>query len=121
MIELLAGFPENVVAAVASGHLTTADYEERLIPAIERALKRLPKIRMYYQLGPDFSGLDPGAAWDDFMVGMEHLTRWERIAAVTDVEWLRVAVRAFGFLMPGTVRVFAMNEAADARAWIVSP
>lgn len=121
MIELLAGFPENIVAAIATGHLTKADYEERLIPAIERVLKQYPKIRMYYQLGPDFSGLDPGAAWDDFIVGMEHLTRWERIAAVTDVEWLRLAIRAFGFLMPGNVRLFATSEADDARAWIASP
>lgn len=120
MIELLAGFPENVVAAVATGRVTKADYEERLIPAIERALGRYPKIRMYYQLGADFSGLDPGAAWDDFMVGMEHLTRWERIAVVTDFEWLRLAFRTFGLLMPGNARVFATSEGDDARAWIAS-
>jgi hypothetical protein len=38
-----------------------------------------------------FSGIDAGAVWEDFRVGMEHLSRWERMAVVTDVEWLRLA------------------------------
>ena len=40
----------------------------------------------------DFAGLDIGAVWEDFMVGMESFTRWERVAVVTDVEWIKHAV-----------------------------
>jgi hypothetical protein len=49
---------------------------------------------------------------------MEHLTRWERIAVVTDVEWIEHAVRFFGFLMPATVKLFSRADAAQARQWI---
>ncbi len=58
--------------------------------------------------------------WEDFSIGMEHLSRWERIAVVTDVEWIRLAVHAFGFLMPGKVRIFPVKEATGARAWIAA-
>jgi hypothetical protein len=34
----------------------------------------------------------------------------ERIAAGTDVEWLRLAIRAFGFLIPARVLVIPTNE-----------
>ena len=46
------------------------------------------------------------------------MAAWERIALVTDVEWIRVAVKAFGFAMPGEVRVFADVELGAAKAWL---
>ena len=35
MIEVLKDFPDNVAAFACRGHLTKADYETVLIPAIE--------------------------------------------------------------------------------------
>lgn len=60
----------------------------------------------------------PGAVWEDFKVGMEHLTRWERVAVVTDVEWIKHTMRFFGFLLAGPIRIFPASEAAQAREWI---
>ena len=90
------------------------------MPAVERALKTHDKLRLYYEIDPEFTGIEPGAMWEDFKVGMEHFLRWERIAVVTDVEWIAHSIRAFGFMMPAAVRVFPLNEAAEARAWLVS-
>ncbi|MGO9057741.1 MAG: STAS/SEC14 domain-containing protein [Candidatus Binataceae bacterium] len=53
-------------------------------------------------------------------MGVEHLSRWERVAVVTDVDWIRHAVYVFRFLMPGEIRVFAVSEAAAAREWITA-
>ena len=120
MIEILAGFPETVIAFSAKGRVTRQDYEKVLIPAAERALARHGKIRCYYELGGEFAGIDGAAAWEDFKLGVEHLFGWERIAVVTDVEWIRLAVNAFRFLMPGAIRVFGTGGAAEARAWIAA-
>ncbi len=120
MMENLPGFPDTVVAVSAKGRVSRADYETILIPAVEQALERHPKIRFWYELGPEFTGLDAGAAWEDFKVGMRHLTRWERMAVVTDVEWIRHAVDIFRFLMPGDMRSFPVSERASAREWITS-
>ena len=118
MIELLSDFPEGTVAAIARGQVTRKDYEEVLIPAIQSALKRRPKLRCYYELGREFLGMDAGAMWEDFRVGFAHLTAWERIAIVTDTEWVRHAVGVFRFLVPGEVRLFPTRDAAEARRWI---
>jgi hypothetical protein len=58
--------------------------------------------------------------WEDLKVGVAHLSRWERIAVVTDVEWIRNAVRVFGFLMPAAVQVFPLSAEAAAREWITA-
>ena len=119
MIEALKGFPTQVLAFACKGHVTKRDYESVLIPAVNEALQQRGKLRLYYQIDPDFSGIDPGAVWDDFKVGMEHVLRWERIAVVTNVDWIRHAIRAFSFVIPGKVRIFPLDEQAKAREWIL--
>ena len=120
MIEILADFPDNVVAASAHSVVTRRDYQDILVPRVEMTLKRHPKIRCYYELGREFSSMEAGAMWEDFKIGVEHLSRWERVAVVTDVDWISHAANFFRFLMPGEIRVFAVSEAAAAREWITA-
>lgn len=119
MIEILAGFPDNVAALACHGQVTKADYETVLIPDINERLARDKKVRIYYETASDFAGIDPGAVWDDTKLGFSHFLSWERFAVVTDVDWIKHAVKFFGFLMPAQLSTFPMTEAAKAREWIV--
>ena len=56
--------------------------------------------------------------WEDTKVGLSHFASWERIAIVTDIEWLRVTMKEFGFVMPGEVRIFGNSELAEATKWL---
>jgi hypothetical protein len=120
MIEHLSNFPDDVLAFVCKGRVTKADYDSVLVPAVMKALEKHKRVRLYYETAADFSGIDPGAMWEDFKVGMEHLTRWERVAVVTDVEWIKQTMRFFSFMMPGATKSFPTSEAAQARAWIIA-
>jgi SpoIIAA-like len=120
MIERLTDFPDNVVAIVCDGRVTRRDYEDVLIPLIEATLNRHEKVRLYYQTGYDFMGIEPGVS-HEFNVGMDHLLRWDRIAIVTDIDWIRETIRALSFLLPGAVEIFPVDEARAARAWILAP
>ena len=119
MIEALKGFPARVLVFSWKGHVTKHDYENVLIPAVEQALEREGKIRLYYLIETDFSGFERGARLDDFKLGIEHLARWERIAVVTDLEWIGYTFRAFSFVIPGVAKVFRVDEKAKARKWIL--
>ena len=120
MIEILKDFPEGVVAVLARGRVTSRDYEEVLIPAVEAAFRRRQKMRCYYELGREFSGMDPGAIWKDFQVGIGHLSGWQRIAVVTDVDWIRHAINGLRFLIPAEIRVFPTSVVGEARQWIAA-
>jgi len=119
VIELLKDFPDNVTALICHGQVTKADYETVLIPDVTERLARHNKVRIYYELAPDFQGYDPGAMWDDAKLGFSHFLSWERLALVTDVDWVKHSVKLFGFLMPAQLRVFPRAEAATAREWII--
>lgn len=121
MIKLLEGFPRSTVALECSGHVTRADYARVLIPRVNEVLAREGKVRVYYEIGSSFSGMDAGAVWEDFKAGMEHLSRWERVAVVTDVPWIRSTLQAFRLFLPGKLRLFGTAEAGEARDWITAP
>lgn len=120
MIEILNDFPDNVIALSCEGQVTKEDYDGTLVPAILKALKRHDKIRLFYKTSANFTGYDPGAIWEDLKIGIEHPTRWERVAVVTDVEWIVQMMRIFSFLMPCPVKLFPPSEAAQAHAWIIA-
>ncbi|MGD2060493.1 MAG: STAS/SEC14 domain-containing protein [Acidimicrobiia bacterium] len=120
MIEIIEGLADGVVGAKAIGTVTAEDYESTLIPTVEAALKTHDKIRMLYVLGSEFEGYDAEAALDDTRMGMHHWSDFDRIAVVTDHSVYRTAIKGFGFLMPGEVKVFPVDEVDAAKKWLAS-
>ena len=118
MIEVMTDLPDRVLGLKASGQVTAQDYKTVLVPAIEAKLRQQKKARLLYLLGDDFEGFTSGAAWEDAKVGMKHLTSFERVAVVTGVDWIEKMIKAFGFALPGEVRVFDEDDLDEARLWI---
>jgi hypothetical protein len=118
MLELIGGFDEGTVAVRGVGMVTASDYKTVLAPAVERATAGGRKARLLLELGARFEGYDSSAMLADSTLGIGHLTSFERIAVVTDAEWVRRAIQLFGGLIPGEVRLFADAEAQDAQTWI---
>jgi stage II sporulation SpoAA-like protein len=104
MLEKISDVPDSVLGFRTSGELTGDDYRNVLVPAVEAGLQSRDKLRLLYLLGDDVTGFSAGAAWQDAKAGMEHVTRWEKIAVVTDKEWIRHSVNIFGYLIPGRSR-----------------
>ena len=121
MMHVLEGFPETVVAVRAEGDITAEDYRTVLHPAIDRATASGGKARLLYALGPEFTGFEGGAIWEDAKMGFQHLTSFERIAVVTDVDWVQRSIHLFGVFIPSTVRVFQNTELETAKSWIIAP
>ena len=122
MLERLQDVPAPVVGIKATGQVTGDDYRTVLIPAVENALEGGHKVRLLYVLGDDVKGMgfSAGAAWEDTKVGLGHYNRWEKVAVVSDKEWLRDSVDIFGYLIPGQVKAFAPAEETEARTWVSS-
>jgi hypothetical protein len=108
----------NVISVTAKGKITDDDYEDAIIPAIETALEQHDKIRFLYVMGEDYAGLEGDAMWDDTKIGLEHLTKFEKIGIVSNKKWIRRSVKAFGFLMPGELKLFHNEQLSEAEAWI---
>src|SRR5262245_39079076 len=104
MLEMIPALPDNVIGIVDQREEAESDYTDVLEPAVKSALEKHDKIRMLYVLGKDFTGFSGGAMWEDGKVGMGHLTKWEKIALVTDKDWMRHSIDVFGYVIPGKVK-----------------
>lgn len=118
--EIIEGLADNVVGIRAVGVLTAQAYEETLVPLMEQKLSGHEKVNLLFVADERFDTMTPGAMWDDARFGIMNITRFGRIAVVTDVNWLSHGVHLFGPLMPAEVQVFAVDQEETARQWVTS-
>ena len=119
MITLIPQMPQGAIGVRASGKITDEDYREVLVPALAEALQD-ENVKLLYVLEKGFS-YSAGAAWEDTKLWARHLTGWQKVAVVSDADWLEHSIKAFGWLMPGEIRVFDLDDLDDAREWLTAP
>jgi hypothetical protein len=123
MVERLDDMAPGTLGFRVSGKLDRHAYHELLAP-VRAALASGERVRLLIATAPDFQGLDLGAVWEDAKVGgdavLRHRGSWERIAVVTDKDWLRHAISGFGWLSPGELQVFEPHELDAAKTWVAA-
>ena len=121
MVENVTDLAPGTLGFRASGKITSDEYRQMMEP-IYAALERGEKLNIYFELADDFDGLDLGALWQDMRaagsVGLKHRSSWQRMALLTDKDWVRHAASAFGWLAPGELRLFELSERDEARTWL---
>lgn len=121
MIERIEEMPPGTIGLRAAGKLSREDYREVLEPALREGIES-GEIRLVFSL-TDFHGLEPGAWIEDAKTGLgawvSNHSAWRRFALVTDVEWVAKAMRAFAWMAPGEVKVFAIDHLEAAKGWVV--
>jgi SpoIIAA-like len=117
--------PAGVLAFRFSGDISRRDYDEVLIPPLKEAIERGEELRCLVQVGPGFDEYEAGAVWADlktgFRYGVSHHKAWRRMALVTDVEWIVKAIALLGWMAPGELKLFDVDDLDDAKAWVSGP
>ncbi len=118
MIDIKSPRNDGILEIHMNGEITAEDYQNTLTPALEQALAEHDRVRLLVRIGPGFEGYSAKAAWADAKLGLRHWSGFERIAVVTDVDWIETLIGALGFVFPGPVDTFDLDELDDARRWL---
>ena len=116
MLKPIADLPDGVLGFEASGEIQSSDYRDTLMPAVRDVWERGDEIRIVLVF-ERWDGMSPGGVWEDLKVGMKNLTKWKRIALVTDLDWMITVTSLFGWMTPGELKRFPVAERAQAIAW----
>jgi hypothetical protein len=116
MLKAIENLPDGVLGFEAAGEIRSSDYTDVLMPAVRAVWDRGDEVRIVLVF-ERWDGLSPGAAWKDLKVGMEHITKWKRIALVTDLDWMITVTSLFGWMTPGELERFPVAEREQAIAW----
>jgi hypothetical protein len=121
MVEVIPDMSPGTLGFRVSGRLTREDYVRVLVPPLHEAVQAGRRLRVLYAIGPELH-MEPGAFLEDVKVelelGIKHREAWERIAVVTDLEWMWRAFELFSWMVPGEMRLFRESELEQARSWL---
>ncbi|TCC55866.1 STAS/SEC14 domain-containing protein [Kribbella pittospori] len=117
MIRVLDDMPVGVLGFEAVDDVEKEDYENVLVPVINKAIAEHGKVRVVYVLGPEFDDYEGGAVWEDLKLGLRHPAAFERMAVVTNARWAGPAIKLLSVLWPGQARAFPLSELESAKRW----
>jgi hypothetical protein len=75
-------------------------------------------VRLLYLIGTAAREVEGDAMSADTGFRVRHATSYERVAVVSHEDWIRPALRALSFLLPGKARGFRVRDLAEAKAWL---
>lgn len=121
MIEIIEDLPDNVAGVTLSANVSAEDYETVFMPMIADKFAKYEKVRVLYHVDDGFESYDFRAMIDDAKVGFEYWSSYEKIALVSDVNWLMNSAKAFSFFLPGEIAFFSNAELEKAKVWLDKP
>ena len=118
MLRQMDDMPAGTIGFEAIGEVEDDDWEDVVEPVLRREIAAGGKLRLLYLLGPEARDVEGDAMKADTGFRARHAKSFERVAVVTDENWVKPALRALSFLMPGSARAFPVHDLAAAKAWL---
>jgi SpoIIAA-like len=120
MLKQMADMPPGTIGFEAIEEVDDDDFEKTVEPALRRIIAEGRKVRLLYLLGARFREYDGDALEEEIKFAIHHPSAYERVAVVSDEEWLRPALRLLSMLVPGQLRGFRVAELAAAKSWVAA-
>ena len=118
MLRRMRDMPPGTFGFEALGEVEDDDWEAEVEPLLRREIAEGRGVRLLYLLGPDSRGVDGDALATDTGFRARHASSFERVAIVSDEDWMRPAVRALSVLLPGKAKAFRVRELDAAKTWL---
>ncbi len=118
MLRRMTGMPAGTIGFEAIHEVDDDDWEETVEPILRQEIAEGRDLRLLYLIGVQAGELEGDAMQADTEFRVRHATSFERVAVVSDEDWMRPALRALSFLLPGRARGFRVRELEQAKAWL---
>jgi hypothetical protein len=120
MLKRMWDMPVGTVGFEAVGEVEDDDFERAVEPVLRGEIADGRKIRLLYLLGPGMREYEGDTLAEEIKFAARHPTSYERVAVVSDEDWLRPALRVLSVLVPGQLRAFPVAQLAAAREWLAT-
>ena len=120
MLRQMTDMPAWTIGFEAVGEVEDDDWEDTVEPVLRREIADGRKVRLLYVLGPESRDVDGDAMKADLEFRARHASSFDRVAVVSDEDWLLPTLRVLSFLVPGKAKGFRTRELEAAKAWLAS-
>jgi hypothetical protein len=112
--------PTGTVGFEAIGKVEDDDFEDTVEPVLRREIAAGRPIRLLYLLGPELRKYEGDTLAEEMKFAARHPASYERVAVVSDEDWLRPALRVLSVLVPGQLRAFPVAQLPAAKEWLAA-
>lgn len=117
MITIIEDAPQNVAAFRADGEITKEDFDRTVFPHVEKKVETYNELNYLLYLNTDLDNFTAAAWFQDVLLGIKNLAKWNRAAIVTDKKGVQNFTDIFSVLMPGEFKSFPKEDLANALFW----
>lgn len=121
MVELLKNFPPYVAAYKASGKVNKEEYESIVMKRVNEVANEFGTINFLVRLETDMDNYSVAAFIDYLKISFQHITRWNRMAIVSDQKAVRMFYDALSPIVPGKITGYKLNDFEKAKTWVSEP
>lgn len=118
MMYQILDLPPNMIGFKAEWKVTKKDFEEVVIPCVEKHVEKMGQINYMLVLKTSVSNFTFFAWIKDALMGLRHITKWNRAAIISDSKIIKVFTMIFSFLIPGEFKAFPHKEIKRAINWV---
>ena len=118
MLTTITDVPAHVAAFKATGEVNKKDYEDVLIPELERIDKAHGHIHFLLMLETPVKNFTLGAWLQDAWMGIKHFRGLKKMAIVTDESAVESFTNTFSFAVPGKAKGFKLSQLEQAKQWV---
>ena len=118
MLQLIGDMPAGTIGFEAVGEVEDDDWERVVEPVLREEIAEGRKIRLLYVIGTRAGDVEGEAMTADTGFRARYATSFERVAVVSDEDWIRPAMRGLSFLLPGQAKAFRSRDLSTAKSWI---
>ena len=118
MLRRMTDMPAGTIGFEAIGEVEDDDWETAVEPVLRREIAEGRALRLLYLIGPGAREVEGDAMTADTGFRTRHAKSFERVAVVSDEDWMRPALRTLSFLLPGKAKGFRVRDLEAAKAWL---
>ncbi len=118
MLTKIEDVPAYVAGFRATGDVDKNDYDNILVPELERLDKQHGHLHLLMVLETPVKNFTIGAWLQDAWMGLKHFRGWKKIAIVTDESAIESFTDKFGHFIPGETKGFKLSELEAAKKWV---
>lgn len=120
MLQIMKDVAASVVGVRALGQVTKEDYQQSLLPALEKAAES-GEINLLMIFETDLGNFTYGAWMQDAKMSLKHFAKWNKIAIVSDQKIVEKVAPVFSFLSPAESKGFPVSDIELAKIWVAAP
>jgi hypothetical protein len=120
MLRRMRDMPAGTVGFEAIGKVEDDDFEHAVEPVLRGEIAAGRKIRLLYLLGTEMGEYEADTLTEEMQFAVRHPSAYERVAVVSDEDWLRPALRVLSVLVPGQLRGYPVAQLPRAREWLAA-